>query len=58
MNINSRFVKFLRKKIVNLQSGEEYLFQIRECKIPKKITVHPKQVLFVYEHRQTGQKPF
>ena len=33
---NSRLVKLLRKMIVNLQSGNEYLLQIRDCKIPKE----------------------
>jgi len=32
---NSRLVKLLRERIVNLQSGKNYLFQIRNCKIPK-----------------------
>jgi len=28
---NSRLVKLVRERIVNLQSGIEYLFQIRDC---------------------------
>ena len=35
MNFNSAFVKLLRERIVNLQSGNEYLLQIRNCKIKK-----------------------
>jgi len=34
---NSRLVKLLLKeRIVNLQSGNKYLFQVWDCKITKK----------------------
>jgi len=35
VNINYHSVKLLRERIVNLQSGNEYLFQIQGCEIQK-----------------------
>jgi len=36
---NSRLVKLLRERIVNSQSGNEHLFQIRNSKVPKIIVI-------------------